>query len=312
MPLTSELNIEPEAYNISTSKEGSNTEISSAEHTWSPDTKTTPSTVSSISTPLATSPHCQTQFCRTQDAFIHRQDNMQDISPQIADLDVSGATSHAAPFGGNCPVSECQEPSSSTAANSMVPSATKSSITTEPSSVISSSIKRTFSEGGASLSSSDVCHLSKRLKLTSASVEKAISALLDAQKTITIIGAKLYQNQPHSLVSDVSIQSISDTIQVAVNGVGDGSDDDSSSIGSSFDDSDSKTELTISLPRGSRQRSTQRRRWTEKEEKLLRALKGTQKRTGGKPSDYQIANRLNRTESGVKQHWDIMSHKKHR
>ncbi|SCO54275.1 uncharacterized protein FFNC_15432 [Fusarium fujikuroi] len=45
---------------------------------------------------------------------------------------------------------------------------------------------------------------------------------------------------------------------------------------------------------------------------LLQALKSTQKRNGGKPSDYQIANRLGRTESGTKQYWGIMSQKKHR
>jgi hypothetical protein len=30
------------------------------------------------------------------------------------------------------------------------------------------------------------------------------------------------------------------------------------------------------------------------------------------PADFEIASRLGRTESGVKQHWDIMSQKKHR
>ncbi|EXL90253.1 hypothetical protein NOF04DRAFT_21574 [Fusarium oxysporum II5] len=313
MPLTSELNIEREAYNINTSEEESNTEISSADHTWSPDTKTTPSMASSISTPLATSPHYQKQICRNQDAFVNNNDSMQNTSLQIADFNVSNTISYATLSGENHTLRAV-----AAAANSMLAGATESSITTEPgitiepSSVISSSIKRSFSEGGASLSSSDVCHLSKRLKLTSASVEKAISALLDAQKTTTIIGVKLYQDQPHSLKPDVSVQSMSDTIHVAADGVGDDSGDDRSNTGSSFDDSDSETELTISQPQGSQQRSTQRRRWTEKEEKLLRAFKGTQKRTGGTPSDYQIANSLNRTESGVKQYWDIMLQKKHR
>ncbi|EXK27034.1 hypothetical protein FOMG_16472 [Fusarium oxysporum f. sp. melonis 26406] len=326
-PLTSELNIEREAYNINTSEEERNTEISSAEHTWSPDTKTTPSTASSISTPSATSPHCQKQICRNQDAFIDSNDSMQDTSPQIADLDLSDAMSHAALSGENHPVLESQEPSSSTpgnrrvslddmklravaaAANSMLPGTTESTITTEPSSVISSSIKRPFSEGGASnnsqLSSSDVCHLSKRLKLTSASVEKAMSALLDAQKTISSIGAELYQNQPDSLMPYVSAQSIANTIEVAPDTVGGDSSDDSSN-GLSYDDNESEIEVTTSQPRRSQQRSTQRRRWTKKEEKLLRALKATQKRNAGSPSDYQIANKLDRTESGVKQHWDIM------
>jgi hypothetical protein len=203
------------------------------------------------------------------------------------------------------------------------PSVTEPSVT-EPSSAkrtraqdaASSSIKRSFSESGpandSQPSGSDVCHSSKRLRLTSTSTEEAVSTLLDIQKIISNVLVKLNQNQPHSLMPDASVRSISDTIQVAVDGVGDDSGDDSSSTGFSFNNSDSETELTTPRPQGSQQRSTQRRRWTEKEEKLLRALKGTQKRNGGKPSDYQIANRLDRTESGVKQHWDIMSQKKHR
>ncbi|RKK97136.1 hypothetical protein BFJ68_g14145 [Fusarium oxysporum] len=268
---------------------------------------------------------------------------MQDTSPQIADLDVSDAISHAALSGENRPVLESQKSLSSApgnrrvslddmklravaaAVNSMLPGTTESSIITEPiitiepsitepSSVISS-IKCPFSEGGASnnsqLSSSDVCHSSKRLKLTSASVEEAISALLDAQKMISSTVAKLYQNQPDGPMPCVSAQSIANTIEVAADTVGGDSSDDSSN-GLSCDDNESEIEVTTSQRRGSQQRSTRRRRWTSKEEKLLRALKATQKRNGGRPSDYQIANRLDRTESGVKQHWDIMLQKKHR
>jgi DNA-binding NarL/FixJ family response regulator len=98
---------------------------------------------------------------------------------------------------------------------------------------------------------------------------------------------------------------MADTIEVAGDEVGDNSSDNGSTC-SSFDDSESEVEVTTSQRRYFQQRSTQRRRWTEKEEQLLRALKGAQKRNGGKPSDYQIANRLDRAESGVKQHWDIM------
>jgi hypothetical protein len=263
---------------------------------------------------------------------------MQDTSPQIADLDVSDAISHAALSGGNCLVSESQEPSPLTpgnrlvslddmklravavAATSMLPGIAAASITTEPSitepsSVISSSTKRSFSESGTTndsqLSSSDVCHSSKRLKPTSTSAEEAISTLLDIQKMISNVLAKLCQDQPHSPISDVSAQSMADTIEVAGEAVGGNSSDDSS-IGSSCDVNESDIEVTTSQPRRSQQRSTQRRRWTRKEEKLLQALKASQKRNGGKPSDYQISNRLDRTESGVKQHWDIMSQKKHR
>lgn len=204
----------------------------------------------------------------------------------------------------------------------MRPSATEPSIS-EPSSAektpaqdaASSSTKRSFSDSAtisdSQPSNSEICKSSKRPRLISISSEEAVSTLLDIQNMISNLLAKLKQDQPHSLILDVSVQSMSDTIQVAVDGVGDVTGDDSSSTGSSFDDSDNKSMVTISQPQSSQQ-STQRRRWTKEEEKLLRALKGTQKRTGGMPSDYQIANSLNRTESGVKQHWDIMSHKKHR
>ncbi|KAJ4075286.1 hypothetical protein NW760_015414 [Fusarium oxysporum] len=175
---------------------------------------------------------------------------------------------------------------------------------------ISSLTQRSFSESGAANgsqpSSSDVCHSLKRLRLTSMSSEEAISTLLDLQKMISNVLAKLNQHQPHSLIPDVSVKSISDTIQVAMNGVGNDSSDDSASTSSSFDVSDSEAELTTSQPQGFQHRSTQRRRWTSTEEKLLRALKSTQKRNKGKPSDCQIASKLSRTESGVKQHLDIM------
>jgi hypothetical protein len=181
--------------------------------------------------------------------------------------------------------------------------------------VTSSSTKRSFSESGATNdsqpSSSDVCHSSKRLRLTSTSSEEAVSTLLDIQKMISNVLAKLCQGQPHSLIPDASVQSMADTIEVAGDEVGDNSSDDSSTC-SGFDDSESEIEVTTSQPRCSQRSSTQRRRWTEKEEKLLQALKGTQKRNGGKPSDYQIAGRLDRTESGVKQHWDIMLQKSRR
>jgi DNA-binding NarL/FixJ family response regulator len=141
--------------------------------------------------------------------------------------------------------------------------------------------------------------------------EEAVSTLLNIQKMISNLLAKLCQGQPHCLIPDVSVQSMASAIEVAGDEVGDNSSDDSSAC-SSFDDDESEREVTILQPRCSQQRSSQRRRWTEKEEKLLRALKGTQKRNGGKPSDYQIASRLDRTESGIKQHWGIMSQKKHR
>jgi hypothetical protein len=191
---------------------------------------------------------------------------------------------------------------------------------TEPSSVkkmsaqvaISSSTTRSFSESGATNVSqpsvSDVCHPSKRLRLTSTSSEEAVSTLLDIQKMISNVLDKLNQDQPHSLMPDVSVNFMSDTIEVAVDRVGDDSSDDSSSTRSSFDDCEIETELTTSQPRGLQHRSTQRRRWTSAEEKLLRRLKSTQKRNG-MPSDCEIASKLDRSENGVKQHWDIMLQK---
>ncbi|KAM0368574.1 hypothetical protein ACHAO7_011246 [Fusarium culmorum] len=194
---------------------------------------------------------------------------------------------------------------------------------TEPSSAVksltqvaSSSTKRSFSESATTSDSqpfiSGYCQTSKRLRLTSPLLEEAVSTLLCVQNMISNVLAKLDQGQPHSLMPDVSVRSISDSINVAVDGVSDGSGDDNTSIGSSFDDSDSETELATLKPQGSQRKSTQRRRWTEKDEKLLRTLKGNQKRNRGKPSDYQIANKLGRTESGVKQHWDIITRKKHK
>lgn len=95
-----------------------------------------------------------------------------------------------------------------------------------------------------------------------------------------------------------NISSTPDTIHVAEDGVGDGSSDDNLSTSSNFEDnSDSDRE-----PRHQtfQRKKTQRRRWTTKDEVLLRQLKHDML------SDCEIATRLRRTESGVKQHWDIM------
>ncbi|EXL41536.1 hypothetical protein FOCG_16337 [Fusarium oxysporum f. sp. radicis-lycopersici 26381] len=334
MPLTSELNIEREAYNINTSEEGSNTEISSAEYTWSQDTKTTPSTVSSISTPLATSTYCQKQFCRNQDAFIHSQDNMQDTSPQIADLDVSDAISHAALSGGNSAASESQEPSSSApsdrqvsldgmnlravaaAAASILPSITSEPSITEPGLFkktlapveIPSSTKRLVSEHDGSIDSqrsgSEAYHSPKRRKLTSNTSEEIISSIRNAAESILRALDTLSPVQSHDLIADVSVQSIHDTIEVAVDEIGDDWSDTLSSTRSSPSESDSEAELGNSQS----QKSIQRRRWTKGEEDFLRRLKRSQQ-SNGTPSDYYIAKKLKRTENGVKQHWDIMQQK---
>lgn len=177
---------------------------------------------------------------------------------------------------------------------------------------ISSSTKRSFSESGATNVSQpsvlDVCHPSKRLTFTLTSSEEAVSTLLDIRNMISNLLAKLNQDQPHREISDVNVNSMSDTIEVAVDKVYDDSSDDGSSTRSSFNDSEGETELITSQPRGLQHRSTRRRRWTPAEEKLLRRLKSTQKRNGIL-SDFEIAGKLDRTESGVKQHWEIVLQK---
>jgi hypothetical protein len=76
---------------------------------------------------------------------------------------------------------------------------------------------------------------------------------------ISNVLAKLCQGQPHSLIPDVSVQSMADTIEVAGDEVGDNSSNDSSTC-SSFGGSESEIEVTASQPRCSQQRSTRRRR----------------------------------------------------
>ncbi|KAF9777046.1 hypothetical protein IL306_004675 [Fusarium sp. DS 682] len=328
------------------SGEQGDTGIGPVEHALSLDAKSIPSTASSISIPATgTSPIYQEQAStwRNQDSFVDNKDGAQDSSTRMPDLGGLDPTSKDALSGVGLPILEYQNnttpgflsPGTSSRllsqdiqglrflaspASTIEGSITEPSIT-EPSSAektpardaASSSTKRSFSESAtisdSQPSNSEVCQSSKRLRFTSISSEEAVSTLLDIQNMISNILAKLNQDQPHSLIPDVSVQSMSDTIQVALDGVGDDSGDDSSSTGSSFDDSDSETELTTSQPQGFPHRSTQRRRWTKKEEKLLRRLKSTQKRNKGTPSDCEIANRLDRTESGVKQHWDIMLQK---
>ncbi|KAM0368169.1 hypothetical protein ACHAPY_011553 [Fusarium culmorum] len=351
-PLTSELNIEREAYNVNASRSPgpatvseveSYTGISPAEHAWSPDAERAPSTASSISTPSSTSPACQKETWRNQDALVDSKGGAQGTCTQIVNFNTPDAMSNAALSEVNLPVLESQdnitlEPSSSDSSNrphsqdgqasgilasaaSTIEGLTKPSVTelssakrTRTQDAASSSAKRSFSESGATndsqLSSSDVRHSSKRLRLTSMSSKEAVSTLLNIQKMISNLLGELCQGQPYSLIPDVSVQSMADTIEVAGDEVGDGSSDDNGTC-SSFDDSESEREVTTPQLRCSLQRGTQRRRWTPAEEKLLRRLKSTQKRNG-MPSDGKIATRLNRTESGVKQHWDIMLQKSRR
>ncbi|KAK2669760.1 hypothetical protein RAB80_015286 [Fusarium oxysporum f. sp. vasinfectum] len=346
IPSASDLDIRREAYDVNASgipasttvsEEESDTGISPAGHALSSDAETTPSTASSISTPASVTSliyQKRTSTWRNQDSFVDKVDGAQVSCTGMAGLSVLDTMSEGALFGEGLLVVESQnniapEPSSSSniplsqdiqALRDLV---IMEESVTEPSSAektpaqdaASSSTKRSFSESGATSdsqpSSSEVCQSSKRLRFTSISSEEAVSTLLNIQNIISNVLAKLNQNQPHSLIPHVSAQSMSNTIQVAVDGVGHDSSEDRSGIGSNLDDSDSETELTSSQPNGFPLRSTQRRRWTPAEEKLLRRLKSIQKRDG-MPSDCEIASKLDRTESGVKQHWDIMLQKSRR
>ncbi|CZR49911.1 uncharacterized protein FPRO_16116 [Fusarium proliferatum ET1] len=263
---------------------------------------------------------------------------MQETSPQVADLDVSDAISHAALSGGNSTASESQEPSSSApndrqvsldgmnlravpaAAASILPSITEPSIT-EPGIVepglfkktpapleIPSSANRLLSEHDASSDSqrsgSEAYHSPKRRKLTSNTSEEIISSIRNAAESTLRALDMLSPVQSHDLIADVSVQSIHDTIEVAVDEIGDDWRDTLSSTCSGPDDSESEAELGNSQS----QKSIQRRRWTKGEEDLLRRLKRSQQ-SNGTPSDYYITKKLKRTENGVKQHWDIMQQK---
>ncbi|SPJ72370.1 uncharacterized protein FTOL_02098 [Fusarium torulosum] len=348
MPPASESNTGREAYNANSSSTPECTIVSawerdtgesSAEPVWPSDAETPPSTASSINTPAsATSRTYEQQTCtwRNQDSFVNSEDDAQDSSFEVADLSVTDdiSTNALSRVGLTIVQSEdniAPEPLSSdssgkllnqdiqalrvlaSAATTMAGSVTEPSVT-EPSSAkraptqgdTSSSTKRSFSESGAT--SSVVCNSSKRLRVASTSTEEAVSLLLEIQKMISNVLAKLDQEQPQSPVPDPSAQPIYETIQVAMDEGNDISSDDSSEIGI-MDDTDSETESAIPQRRGRQHRSTQRRRWTELEEDILRRLKGAQKRNG-MPSDGEIARKLDRTESGVKQHWDIMLQKK--
>ncbi|KAF5565959.1 hypothetical protein FPHYL_4000 [Fusarium phyllophilum] len=84
-------------------------------------------------------------------------------------------------------------------------------------------------------------------------------------------------------------------------GVDDSSSDDNLSNGSDFEYNSDHRDID-NEPRYQtfQRKKVQRRRWTTRDEDLLRRLKQD------KLSDCDIANILKRTESGVKQHWDII------
>lgn len=321
-PSASEFNCERETYNdnascISISEKASDEENSPTVSVWSPDADTTQSAGSSINTPSVESPACHIENQRDQDAFVG---NEHDACTWVANLDVPGVISSAAPSVLNLPVLEpanrmAAEPSSSVSSNephnshgqdlrdlALVASTALETVTepavAEP--AIASSTKRSLSESGVIDDShplvSDICQPSKRPKLTSPSCKEVISTLLlDMQELISKTLAKLDVDQPQS--SGVCTSSTSDTIIVATDGGG-------ASI--SIDDASASS----GLPKG-RLRRTRRRKWGPGEDKLLQDLKRLQQ-IHQHPADRVIAARLNRTESAVKQHWDIMEKERRR
>lgn len=202
------------------------------------------------------------------------------------------------------------------AAASILPSITTEPSITEPGFFkktlapveIPSSTKRLVSEHDASSESqrsgSEAYHSPKRRKLTSNTSEEIISSIRNAAESILKVLDMLSPVQSHDPTADISVQSIHDTIEVAVDEIADDWSDTLSSTHSSPSESESEAELGNSQL----QKSIQRRRWTKGEEDLLRRLKRSQQ-SNGTPSDYYIAKKLKRTENGVKQHWDIMQQK---
>lgn len=143
------------------------------------------------------------------------------------------------------------------------------------------------------------------MSLPTEQAESVRLELLAMQKMISSLLAKLGHSQAQIALPDGSIQHTPETRDETEMLSGGDSDDDSHNTSDSDSDGNSvcdSSELTTGAPEGTRQRSTQRCRWTKREEDLLRRLKNV-----GMLSDFQIARKLNRSENGVKQHWHIMS-----
>ncbi|KND86939.1 hypothetical protein TOPH_08392 [Tolypocladium ophioglossoides CBS 100239] len=143
------------------------------------------------------------------------------------------------------------------------------------------------------------------MSLPTEQAESVRLELLVMQKMISSLLAKLGHGQAQITLPDGSVQRTPETRDETEGPSGDDSDDDTHNTSDSDSDSNSAcdaSELTTGAPEGTRQRSTQRCRWTKREEDLLGRLKNV-----GMLSDFQIARKLNRSENGVKQHWHIMS-----
>ncbi|RKK85868.1 hypothetical protein BFJ71_g14026 [Fusarium oxysporum] len=94
--------------------------------------------------------------------------------------------------------------------------------------------------------------------------------------------------------------STSDSIYVADSSVDAPGSDDNMSNGSDSEYNSDRDIVKESRYQTFRRKKVQRRRWTMEDDDLLRRLKHD------KLSDSEIATILKRTESGVKQHWDII------
>ncbi|KAJ4186291.1 hypothetical protein NW767_012711 [Fusarium falciforme] len=102
-------------------------------------------------------------------------------------------------------------------------------------------------------------------------IQKMISSLLD----------KLGHGRAQNTLPDGSVRRTPETRDRTEGPAGDDSEDDRHSTGDSDGNSAyDASEFTMGSPKGTRHRSTQRCRWTEKEENLLRQLKSTQKNVG--------------------------------
>ncbi|KAG9494975.1 hypothetical protein J7337_013204 [Fusarium musae] len=287
-PSASEFNCERETYNdnascISISEKASDEENSPTVSVWSPDADTTQSAGSSINTPSVESPACHIENQRDQ---VLEPANRMAAEPSSSVSSNEPHNSHGQDLRDLALV-----------ASTALETVTEPAVA-EP--AIASSTKRSLSESGVIDDSyplvSDICQPSKRPKLTSPSCKEVISTLLlDMQELISKTLAKLDVDQPQS--SGVCTSSTSDTIIVATDGGG-------ASI--SIDDASASS----GLPKG-RLRRTRRRKWGPGEDKLLQDLKRLQQ-IHQHPADRVIAARLNRTESAVKQHWDIMEKERRR
>ncbi|KAG5751229.1 hypothetical protein H9Q70_006114 [Fusarium xylarioides] len=240
-PSTSELNIRESTFNVTASGtpapmtvsvEQSDRGISPVKHALSSDAKSIPSTASSISTSATgTPPIYQEQACtwRNRDSFINNKDSAQDFSTMIPDLGGLDSTSKDALSGVALPVLEYQN---NTTPEFLSPDS-------------SSRLHRQDIQGLRFLTSAASTIEGSIMKPSV--TEASFSEPSLAEKTPAQDAASSSTKRSFSDSATISDSQPSNS-EVAVDGVGDDTGDDSSGNGSSFDDSDSETELTASQP----------------------------------------------------------------